>query len=734
MLNARRKLTRRLAAGLSAVLLFGGGQALGAANAEEAIEGSEVPTMIIPVRDFGAVPNDGADDALAVQAAIRAAAVSNSHNVLAFEEGIYNLGAAATEEGMLHLANMRNVVLRGATSETGEPATVLQANLDLGNDVSGIDAAGHVFIENSKNVRLEHLVLDYGPRFATAGVIASVDRASDRVVVDIFPGMPHFDGMKSYSANSWDLETKELIRVDALTIGTDRDGKFATVWRKAPDGGDNRYQIEGMGFSDRVEVGQGISWHFNVDTARPNLTVMHSQNISLENIRIHNSLGMSMLAGYNKNMTLRSVRVEPQGNSLAVGPRDAFHFSNNAGSLLLDDIYIKGVRWDPVVSRTTFVEVKEKLSDYQIKTSYAVGALSFNPGDTVTFWVGDRPLERQIASVQSVQPSVDLLSFAEPLPDSVKVGARLTHNGYEWDDVVIRNSTFEGNFGTALVFLNKNLLVENNVFRNNAYSNIGLGPTSVNTGAFARNVVIQNNLFEQSTWIQKYNSYDGTITTFENHPGFNREKYNDGIVIRNNTFKDLDLGDHVTAVHLKNARNVELSGNVYVNVNRPIKAHTPSTENIVNNDGVPIIKESGDAPLPDDAIVIAPNSPQYTEEAGAWALSGLTGYNGSISRYSGAAGAAARWTPSLAAGTYTVLAFRIVHPASEPATKIAVHHAGGVTEVVSNFTTGTSGWIEAGTFEFAQGTDGYVRMTRAIPQQASGYLRTNAVAFVPVIE
>ncbi|TLS51459.1 hypothetical protein FE782_15220 [Paenibacillus antri] len=727
--NARRTLTKPLGACVAAMLFLTAGQGLGAGGVHA--EGAEPYPMILNVADYGAVANDGADDAPAIQLAIQAAASSNSRNVLAFEEGVYNLGTAAGEEAMLRLSHMRNVTVRGATYADGAPATALQVNLPLGNDVSGAAAAGHFFIENAKNVKLENLILDYGPRFATAGEIVSVDRASDTVVVDIFPGMPHFDGMKAYSANSWDLETGMLLPVDALTIGTDKDGYFATTWSKVQDGSDDRYRISGMGFSNRVEVGQGISWHFNVDTANPNLRVMYSENITLENVRIYNSLGMSMLAGYNKNFTVKNVRVEPQGSSLAVGPRDAFHFSNNRGQLLMDEVYVKGVRWDPLVSRSTFVEVKERIDDYSIRTSYGVGSLSFDAGDTVAFWVGDQPFERVIASAANEGGVMDVLTFADPLPDTVKVGSRLTHQGYEWDQVILRNSTVEGNFGTALVFMNKNLLVENSVFRNNAYSNIGLGPTSVNTGPFARNVVIQNNLFEQSTWIQKYNSYDGTITTFENHASFNKEKYNDGIVIRNNTFKDLHIGAHATAVHLKNARNVELSGNTYINVNHPIKVNIPSTENIVNNDGVPVVEERGDAALPAEAIVVDPTSPQYKEVVGSWALSGLTGYNGSITRYSGTAGGAATWTPNLEAGTYQVLAYRIVHPASEPATKLAVHHAGGVTEVVSDFTAGQSGWIELGTFEFAEGAGGFVRMSRANPQQAVSYLRTNAVAFIP---
>src|SRR5690606_23689034 len=192
-----------------------------------------------------------------------------------------------------------------------------------------------------------------------------------------------------------------------------------------------------------------------------------------------------------------------------------FHFSNNAGQLLLDNVYVKGVRWDPIVSRSTFLEVAEVVSSTEIKTTYSTGILDIQAGDYVHFWAGDAPIIREITAVVSLGTQNDKLTLSDPLPAEVVVGTRLTLPKYEWDQAIIRNTTVEGNFGTSIVFTNKNLLVEDSVFRNNAYSNIGLGPTSVNTGPFARNVVIRSNVFEDSTWVRKYNNYLGTITSFE---------------------------------------------------------------------------------------------------------------------------------------------------------------------------------------------------------------------------
>src|SRR5690606_35156474 len=102
---------------------------------------------------------------------------------------------------MIHLRGLEGVTFRGAKNPDGEPATVLEMNLELKNDITG---ATHIDIRNSRSIRFENMVLDHRPRFATAAEIVAVDVEKDVVEIEVFPEMPHFDGMKSYSANNWD--------------------------------------------------------------------------------------------------------------------------------------------------------------------------------------------------------------------------------------------------------------------------------------------------------------------------------------------------------------------------------------------------------------------------------------------------------------------------------------------------------------------------------------------------
>lgn len=546
--------------------------------------GPETPSTV-HVIDFGAVPDDGKCDVAAITEAI-ATVQSKPGSVIVFDAGVYNLHENSATRwnnnlAMIHIRDLEGITLRGAKTPDGQPATVLEMNLELDNDVTG---ATHIDIRNGRDIRLENLILDHSPRFATAAEIVAVDRDADIVEIEVFPGMPHFDGMMSYSANNWDLETRLLIRGPALTIGLNQ-GAFRQ-WEKIA-GAERRYRITGSGFSDRVSTGEGISFHFNLiaGDART-VDVYGSEDTVFENIYIHSTIGMSLGAGDNRNMTFRRFHIKPEGNSLAVGPRDGFHINRSTGRLLMDEVVVKGVRWDPIVSYTQSRKVSERTGDSSVRVPSIELVNLMQDGTEVVFWTGEIPH----TAVVKERHQNGIVEFTAPLPYSVKAGTHFTPDAWIWNEAIIRNSLVEANYGTAIVYQSANLLVEDSVFRNNSYTNIGLGPTSGGAGVFAWNIVIRNNLFEQSTWDEKYrnsvSAHRGTITMFQNHPDFESEAYNRNILIEDNIFRDLDVGQHAAAIHVKNARDVTLRRNKYENVTNEVIVDPDSTHGIDDQGGL----------------------------------------------------------------------------------------------------------------------------------------------------
>jgi len=543
---------------------------------------------VVRVSDFGAVADDGKCDADAIRAAV--ASVSNLPNVrIVFDAGVYNLAEDSVADrggrlAMVHLWGLDDWVIEGAADAAGNPATKLEMNLNLRNEVTG---ARHLDIRDCNRFEVRNLIIDQNPRMATAAKVTGVNRSSGLVRIEVLEGMPHFDGMASFSANNWDLGTGLLIPGPPVTIGTDAS-TFGT-W-SAVAGSPGSYTIVNKQIANLVRVGEGLSFHFNIVIPHGRaIDAYRCTDLVFENIFMYNIIGMAMGAGDNRNMTFRRFHIKPEGNSLAVGPRDGIHITRSTGRLLMEDVVVKGVRWDPIVSYMNPVSVAERTGNQSIRldplaprVAQLLGVLKV--GSELHFWTGANPSVRTVSSITNGQ-----VEFTAPLDPSVQAGGLVTPGEWHWEEAIIRNSRIESNYGTAIVYESDNLLVENCIFRNNSYSNIGLGPTSTNAGMFTRNIVIRNNLFEDSTWEPKYTGsileqHRGTITLFSKSPLFSTQAYHRDILIEDNLFRNLTGANAPAAVDIKLARNVSVRNNRFVNVARDIQVDAATTSGVVTLD------------------------------------------------------------------------------------------------------------------------------------------------------
>lgn len=563
------------------------------------VQAKEIPVLTadnsVFVKDFGAIPDDVQNDVEQIKKAIRYANISNKPYVV-LEKGVYNLRGGNGIHPTISIDGVKNIKLIGQVTDNGQPATILEVNTTLANE-EDIQFSRHLDWKNSEDIGIENIIFDLNPRFSTSGRVVAVDTLNKRVEVEIFEGMSHFEGMKCFSSNAWDLTTRRLKHVDALTINM-KEPYFENLWHRVDIPGKVVYAIRNMPFYNKVEVGDGISWHYAAHTSSGYGVLFYNcKNIDVKNVHIYNAITVAFRVNDSKNVTIRNMHIKPEGNSLATGPRDGIFLSNCRGNLLVDSVYIKGVRWDPLVSRVNFIKIKEIVDDKTMVSSYTAHAHAetlLQAGDSVFFWCGDQPARRRIKSVEVLQNKGEKnhrIVFTEPLPKESVVGSYISPP--TWESAVIKNSVFEDNFGTGLVYENENLILENNVFRNNAYHAVGFGTTSINTGAFADNIVIRNNHFISNGWINKYTGmygriyggiYGGGITTHEQHPHFTSEPYNMNILIENNIFEDMNFNEEMGAIGIKNAQNVTIRNNTYRNVKNKVLIEKESTKNIMNED------------------------------------------------------------------------------------------------------------------------------------------------------
>ncbi|MCM3748841.1 right-handed parallel beta-helix repeat-containing protein [Paenibacillus pasadenensis] len=145
-------------------------------------------------------------------------------------------------------------------------------------------------------------------------------------------------------------------------------------------------------------------------------------------------------------------------------------------------------------------------------------------------------------------------------------------------------------------------------------------------------------------------------------------------------------------------------------------------------DDVPNIGADNRYNTPPAAVIVDNGTAGYQETSGTFSNSSLPGYNNSSTRYSNAIGASVKWTPTLDAGTYKVSIYRVVNSSSDNNAQVLVNSAAGLSSPISvNFTSGTSGWHELGTYTFNAGTGGYV--TNTFSGNSGKNLRADAVRF-----
>lgn len=520
---------------------------------------ADAPASFLSVADFGARPDDGRCDTQAIDAAIQAAGRQKVTEIR-FAAGTYDLtrtvsGGMTARDFYIGLSNATNLALVGVVDAAGNPVTRLRRAVALDNEAA---PPPQLYVQSARGLAFRNFILANNPPLGTTARVSAVDKTADEVVVAVLDGLPAYDGMRCASAHAWDLATGRLKRFgrtpqDAtLTIGTN----IKAFWKAVPGSGARRLVMRGAGFAAKLAVGDGISWHHKATDSHNQTVVMHSADIVFENIRFPNVSNMGMLAGFNRNLTFRRVRFEPERGNLAIGGRDGLHLSMNAGRLLVEDCRFNGLRMDPLVIRRSFGLVKEIRADGSLLISpgYPVPA-----GDRIRFWVGENAEDRAVETGARGAGGY-VYRLAGGAPSGVKAGAAVSYLTYSLDSGIIRRCTFDNNVGSAIVNMEENITVEGCTFDNNAYQ-LKYGPNT-ESGGFVRNNVIRDNVFLNTSWVDiARRDQPSCVVIHSLSRFFTSPRYNGNILITGNDFKNPEHDATAAAIDVRNARDVRCEDN-----------------------------------------------------------------------------------------------------------------------------------------------------------------------------
>ena len=147
-----------------------------AAPREEPLRDLSV-SRVLQVADFGAKPDDNADDLPAIQAAFTAAVGAGEPVEVAFAKGRYDLYPTGSGGPALAINMAKDLVIDGHGAEI----------------VIHNPQKGFLRLSVSERVIVRNLSIDYDPLPVTQGWVKSVDAADHSLIVELEPGFPSLE-------------------------------------------------------------------------------------------------------------------------------------------------------------------------------------------------------------------------------------------------------------------------------------------------------------------------------------------------------------------------------------------------------------------------------------------------------------------------------------------------------------------------------------------------------------
>ncbi|MFE7846751.1 LamG-like jellyroll fold domain-containing protein [Microbacterium sp. NPDC057407] len=420
-MKLRRHPVRLATALLAAAACLGAGLV---ATAPAAAAGS------IDVSTFGAVPNDGVDDANAIQNAINYAK-ANSISVINLAAGTFDLVAAPSTStawsmtAHLYFKDMQNVTLQGSVDGSGNPSTKLVRRLNATNGTPLADA--RIMIETSDGIAIKNLIMDSNPKTVATGQITAV--SANQLTLDIYSTSAR---LIPASPGKTAITYTDTVNPQGFSTEYVQDGgTIANI-----SGGSGRLQTftaNGIGSAhSKIAVGNNFSYTITGGGGYDKYTML-SKNITFENIRDLSTVGLNNRAFGTDNLTYEKYVIKPESVTLpVVSSRDGLNFCAVGGSVTINNSYLTATLDDTLAFGGANGVVEQRISNTSILMNWGnlidfPGPKSIGPvpvGSRVGFWTTDQDDIGFKATVTSYSynNSTDkvTLTFAESLPSWVQ--------------------------------------------------------------------------------------------------------------------------------------------------------------------------------------------------------------------------------------------------------------------------------------------------------------------------
>ena len=491
----------------------------------------------------------------------RLAADGNANTTIKLQKGVYHFHEKDAVVKELYISN----------HDQDNPKNVGLYFENLQNVV--IDGSGSQFIfhgrmlpvvlADCKNVTLKNFSIDFDLPHIRQLNIVSVNKDADESIATIYPpGNYKIENEKLFvTGEDYKLrpEGAMAFRPDKRLTYIRRDINFNP--KSVTEKGRDTLLLKGWEQNKETSPGERFALR-TYYRPTPGIFIDHCKDTKLDNINVHYSEGMGLIAQMSENIHLDkfSVALKPNDQRYFTTQADATHFSGCKGLILSENGLYEGMADDAINVHGTYLRVIKRMNDHTLQAQYmhpqAWGFMWGEAGDSVQFIESERMqlVQDQINSITSIRPvdkptnfgaKVFEITFTKPLPAEVSEKGKYGIENLTWTpEVVFRNNMIRNNRARGTLFSTpKRVVCEDNIFDHTHGTAILLcGDCNgwYETGA-CREVIIRNNTFINAL-TANYQFTNAIISIYPEIPDLKDQTkfFHSGIVIENNKFETFD--------------------------------------------------------------------------------------------------------------------------------------------------------------------------------------------------
>jgi parallel beta-helix repeat protein len=515
---------------------------------------------------FGALPDDGKDDTLAVRMALTQAKKQGADR-LVFPKGCYDFYPDKAFERYQYISNNDEGLKRIAFP--------IEDMKDFEIDGQGSAFLFHGYlspfsVDTARGIVLRNFSIDYERPFHSEGKILVVTNTYADVEIDaeypysIENGLLKFhDGKPGKERTLYPV--RGLLEFDPVKRETAYQARDYSLGDEilAHDLGNRRVRL----LREKLKGTPG-----NVFVFGPNhrlvcgIAITDSRDVTVEHVTLYHCGGMGVIGQRSRDLIVRRVNVTPPPgkNRLVSLTADATHFVNCGGQVLLEDCLFELQKDDATNVHGIYVRIVARIApaivDVKLAHRQQFGFDFIKKGQKLELVKGPAlttyayPVVKQ---VERLNKEYTRLTFKDPLPETVAIGDALAAID-DYAALTIRGCTIRGNRARGILLNSRGrTVVEKNTFHTAGAAILFEGDARFwYEQAGVSDCVIRDNLFDNcnyGVWGQALIECRAGI-----EPAFRAESlYNKNIRITGNTIRYF----HPAVLAFYSAQGLTFTGN-----------------------------------------------------------------------------------------------------------------------------------------------------------------------------